>query len=213
MTHVIVFGDSVSYGLFDPAGGWVQRIRAAVDGRNAAEDGYWTLVYNLGISGDTAADLLQRIETELPARKESDATEDNIVLFALGINDSAYLVREQRPRFTDQEFRSNLQSLVTVAKKHSSKIGFLGLFPVYQPAVDPIPWAPEMAYRNTFIKNFDLIIRNLCEMENLDYVDMSSVWTDDDARLYLQDGVHPNARGHERLAEKALGLFRNYKVV
>jgi lysophospholipase L1-like esterase len=213
MTHVIIFGDSVAYGLFDPSGGWVQRVRAQVDRRNIAENGYWTHVYNLAVSGDTAADLLGRIETELPARRDSESAQKNVVLFALGINDSAYLINERRARFTDEEFRSNLQSLVGAARKHADKIGFISPFLVNQSAVDPVPWATDMAYRNSLIRNFNMVIQSLCLAEGFDYVDLLTLWSDGEAKRYLQDGVHPNVDGHALIAGRVSELFKKYDLV
>jgi lysophospholipase L1-like esterase len=213
MAHVIVFGDSISYGLFDEAGGWVHRVRAQVDRRNIAKNEYWTLVYNLGVSGDTAADLMQRIETELPARKDSDPSQDNIVIFALGINDSTYLVKEDRRRFTIEQFRSNLHSLVRIAKSHANKIGLLGLFLVDQSVVDPIPWAPEMAYRNALIREFNSVVRDLCNVEGCNFIDLLPLWPEGEAKQYLQDGVHPNSEGHKRISAKVLEYFQELGIV
>lgn len=212
MTHVIVFGDSVCYGLFDEAGGWVQRIRARVDQRNILENDYWTLVYNLGVSGDTAADLARRIETELPARKDSDSAQKNIVVFAIGINDSAYLVKEGRLRFSEEEFCSNLRLISKIARKHADKIVFVGLYLVNQPAVDPIPWAPEMAYRNSCIRAFDGLIRNLCETEGFEYVNLLDLWNEAEAKRYLQDGAHPNPDGHKLITARVLEFFQKWAL-
>lgn len=213
MTHVIVFGDSITYGLFDEAGGWVQRLRSLVDKRNIAEADYWTLVYNLGVSGDTAADLLNRIKTELPSRRESDSAESNIILFALGLNDSVYLIDEDRPRFTAQEFRSNVQTLAQVARTYSATVGFVGLFLVDQSAVDPIPWAPGKAYRNSLIRNFDSIIRDLCISNHLHYIELMNMWDEEHAKHYLQDGAHPNSQGHALIANNIGSFFRKHNLI
>jgi len=56
--NLLALGDSITYGAWDPAGGWVARLRANACAKHRTDP--W-LVHNLGIPGDTSADLLRRL--------------------------------------------------------------------------------------------------------------------------------------------------------
>jgi lysophospholipase L1-like esterase len=54
---ICVFGDSITWGAYDPErGGWVNRLRNDLEKKEIES-------YNLGISGDTTADLLKRFNS------------------------------------------------------------------------------------------------------------------------------------------------------
>lgn len=80
MSTICVFGDSIVWGEGDPVGGgWVSRLKRYYEEHNCGVS-----VYNLGIDADTSEWLLSRIESETLAR------EPDIVVIAIGINDSIY---------------------------------------------------------------------------------------------------------------------------
>ena len=68
MTQILVFGDSIDLGMWDVEGGWVQRLRRFLDKKTLADSNFYYEVYNLGISGDTAEDLLESFEFETKKR-------------------------------------------------------------------------------------------------------------------------------------------------
>ena len=64
---IICFGDSITYGNWDPKGGWVGRLRNYLDTKSlGAYEGadlyskFYTLTYNQGIPGDTSTGLFAR---------------------------------------------------------------------------------------------------------------------------------------------------------
>ena len=53
---LLVFGDSITYGLNDDKGGWVGRLRKELEKDNLANAGHVeNSVYNCGIRGDTTS--------------------------------------------------------------------------------------------------------------------------------------------------------------
>ncbi len=68
MSQILIFGDSNTYGAWDPDGGWVARLRKFADEKNMEGKDYFVLVYNLGIDGDDTSGVLKRIESETVAR-------------------------------------------------------------------------------------------------------------------------------------------------
>src|SRR3989344_3552583 len=89
MTLILVFGDSITYGAWDTNGGWVQRLRTYLDKKQLADPKLYYELYNLGVSGDTSTDLLERFEAETKQRiKRMSAKEEIIIIVAIGTNDS-----------------------------------------------------------------------------------------------------------------------------
>ncbi len=156
------------------------------------------MTYNLGISGDTAEGILARFEQESLLRM-FPGEEEITFIFAIGVNDSVFLIDENRRRYSLEAFSSNIGNIIKLAKKYSNQILFLSLFPVNQEILDPIPWAPEKAYRNALIKEFNDEIVKLCISEKLELVDLWSSWTSEDSVKLLPDGIHPDSLGHEKI--------------
>lgn len=200
MKHIYCFGDSITYGEWDEQGGWVQRLRSSADQSFTAGRGDKTLVYNLGIHGDTTADMLRRIDAEMAAR--FDPTVDNLLIFAVGMNDAHYVTAEKRYFCEPDVFESNVGKLLGIARKFTKKIAFVGLNPVDQRKVDPLPWNPLKAYHTERVKLFNAVLEKVAGEENLFFADIWKNWVQLDYRALLFDGLHPNASGHRRIAER-----------
>ncbi|MBI1216387.1 MAG: hypothetical protein GC185_11305 [Alphaproteobacteria bacterium] len=200
MRDLYFFGDSITYGAWDEQGGWVQRIRSSADQAFVAGRAEDTLVYNQGISGDTTIDLLARMEGEMTAR--FDADREAVIVFAIGINDAHYMNDEKRNFIELPEFEANIGKLVGIARKYTQKIAFVGLNPVDENKVNPLPWRPAKSYRNERVKLFNSIIEKVASESNLFFVDIWKNWIQINYRSFLFDGLHPNASGHRRIAEK-----------
>jgi lysophospholipase L1-like esterase len=198
--HVYCFGDSITYGEWDEQGGWVQRLRSYSDQAFISHRGGKTLTYNLGVPGDTAADLLLRMDAELEARFDGEA--ETLVVIAAGMNDAHFITAEQKYAFTPEVFEGNLGKLVGIARKYTKKIALVGLNPVDQNKVDPLPWNPAKAYHSDRVKLFNAVIEKIAGEENLFFADIWKSWVQLDYRALLSDGLHPNASGHRRIAER-----------
>jgi len=211
MTHIIAFGDSITYGAWDINGGWLQRLRKFLDKKNIEDPDADYMVYNLGVSGDNIENLLERFEFEIKPRLSEN--EENIIIFDIGLNDSQYLFKEKEFKFSDDEFKSNLQKLLVLAQKFSSKIIFLGIIPVNQKEVDPMPWAPEKSYKNDKIEKFNDIIKSLCKENNLFFVDMLGKFKKMNPEILLEDGAHPNSEGHKKIFEIARDFLLKNRIL
>jgi acyl-CoA thioesterase-1 len=190
MTIIIAFGDSVTWGACDREGGWVQRLRRHLEG-NPEND---ATVYNAGISGDTTAGLLERMEQEI---RTMDG-ERTVVIIGIGINDSMFLLKERRNAIPVGDFRKNLGILYLIAKRYSEKVIFVGLNPVDE-RVDPIPWLPGASYTNQHVERYNDTIEQFCGKNNLGFVEVFNEWLKQDYPRLLEDGLHPNSGGHERI--------------
>src|SRR5437762_377896 len=115
--RVLIFGDSITQGFFDVRGGWVGRLREHYDMLQLKNPTTYSqpVIFNLGISGDTAEKLVRRFENETEARLWPD--EDMAFVFSIGTNDAS--TRNLEPFSTPEKYRNQLEELIKMAKRFS----------------------------------------------------------------------------------------------
>jgi len=205
LTNIFAFGASITYGAWDiEKGGWVQRLRSYLE-ENYKLQKYF--VYNLGVSGDTCVMILDRFETDIKFRIEKGET--NIVIFSVGINDSAFLQKENKNMTDVDEFKQNLEKLFQMASKYASKILFVGLTSVDETKVSPIPWNTNIFYSNENISKYNDIIKASCQKNGVFFIDLY----DKIDKNFLVDGLHPNAKGHEQMLEIIKDFLIKNKII
>ncbi len=121
MAQILVFGDSIVFGNWDLEGGWVQRLRKFVDQKIAASKFEIKCpVFNLGISGDTTEELLERFENEIRPRELDE--KETIILISIGINDSIFDLEKQKNWVSLDSYQKNLEQLIKKAKNTLKKL-------------------------------------------------------------------------------------------
>ena len=192
--NIIVFGDSITQGFFDKEKcGWVNRLRLSLE--NDGSDNYYS-VFNLGISGEITGKLKSRFKSECLVRYDEEAI--NIIIFAIGINDTQNIKGEYR--VTVDEFRDNISSLINDAKEYTDNILFMGLTKVDESKVVPLPWDHDKCYLNEKVTLFDKELSDICLCNKIDYLYLYDLLNLDE----LFDGVHPNAIGHQKISDVVL---------
>jgi lysophospholipase L1-like esterase len=213
MARILVFGDSITYGAWDRGkeGGWVHRLKKFLDDKYLTDHNFDYPTYNLGISGDTTKDLLERFEFETKQRLKDD--EVKVIIFQIGLNDSQWVLNQNNFRVPPENFKENIQKLINIAKKLSSKIVFLGLTPVEDQKVNPIPWAPEKSYKIEDIQKYNKIIKTVCQETNVPFIEIFEKWQKLDYKILLEDGAHPNSEGHKKIFEIVKDFLIQNKII
>jgi lysophospholipase L1-like esterase len=194
MDKILIFGDSIAYGKWDFEGGWVSRLRKYIDETFNIGKGGNSQVYNLGIPGEVAIRMKNRFEIELLQRIDSEG--NNLVIFAIGINDSCpnnWMTGQQTP---ESDFKSALNEMVTVAKKHKCKVAFIGLTPV-NPAK-----AKKLLFSDDAVKVYDNYISEVAQGNGVLKLNLFNELKGMNFAEKLVDSVHPNDEGHQILFEK-----------
>lgn len=192
----IIFGDSITQGLWDSKGGWADRLKAHVQ-ENELQSGLKTHneVFNLGVDADTTVDVLKRFESETKVRLWPK--EEVVFIFALGVNDSLSKNGDEF-QSTPQEYANNLNSLLNLAKKHSSNIMFVDIAPVDEALTNPLASSSSgKNYTNQRISEFNKVLHNFCRENSLVCINTSVGFGAHNYKLMLADGLHPNDQGHE----------------
>ena len=194
--RVLVFGDSITQGFWDSEGGWVSRLRKTYDKVSIETDEYnEPYIFNLGVSGNTSDDLLTRFNDETKARANGEST----FIISIGVNDSR---TKAGVNFSDtKHYTQNLSKLLSLARKYSDKIIFIGLTPCVEERSNPVSWG-DTGYTNGRIGEFDAALRNFCEENHVTFVEVFEPFsTAQNETELLPDGLHPNNVGQQLLAD------------
>ncbi len=207
--HIIIFGDSIAHGASDwKNGGWVQLLKSYAEGNT----GFDTLVYNLGVSGDSSMEVAARFEPELKSRLDEDGS--NAVIVAIGSNDSYYFgTDEEKTNVSEAECAENLEKMITAAKKLRCRILFLGVDPLENSKLQPVPWRKEISYSNENCRRFNEIVKGVCSKNDLPFMDSFGMLSKSGYMEHLDDGCHPDSEGHEMLFRLVLKFLQDNGVL
>lgn len=179
--------------------GWAARLWFHLAKREG--DDYVEL-YNLSVSGGTTETILARFESEAKIR-EADA-----LIFETGGND-AYEKGEGGPnQIPPEKFRTNLEEIIKRAKKITENIMFIGFNYVDEPKTTPVSWK-DIYYKNENTKKYNGVMKDVCEKNNVLFLDVLDLLNNED----LEDGLHPNASGHEKIFIKVRDFLSENKWI
>ena len=141
------------------------------------DKGYDVAITNAGVSGDTTADGLARVDWSIP-----DGTQG--VILELGANDA---LRGLSPK----ESRDNLDAIILRLKARKIPVLLVG-----------IPAPPNMG--GDYEKQFNPIFKDLAAKYDLPLYPFFLDGVAMQAAVQLKDGMHPNGDGTKIMAEKFL---------
>ena len=190
--NILVFGDSIAYGLYDKEGGWADRLK-----RHLVNE--YHRLFNLSIPGERVSGLFKRISTE--ARPRIKVGVRNVGIIEVGINDAA--IEGGRPRSSEEAFREDFKQLLQVASKIFDSTIVLGLTRVDEKRTTPVGWKDALFYVNERIDRFDRIVEEVSGTMGALYVPLHSLLDPSD----LYDGLHPDTSGHIKIFRKVLNIL------
>ena len=195
MYVLTVFGDSITFGKGDSLeGGWCGRLKKYFENMGGNHR-----LYNLGISGNTTEDLLERFDIEAKARIKFKREGDrHIIIFSIGINDSMLFTENETPRIEMDIFKNNIQTLIDKSKSYTKEVIFIGLTPVDESL--RINRKGESLI-NERIEEFNNLIKEICQKNSVPFLDMFQELLKVDYKKLLSDGLHPNHEGHQKMYE------------
>ncbi len=193
-TYLTVFGDSIGWGAWDrDKGGWVNRLRLFFDNTNPSVE-----VYNCSIDGDTTADVIKHFTVEARSRLST------VVVFDVGVNDTLSTTLRGKPKVSLPAFIKNIETLTAKTRNLDALPIFIGLMKGDERKTLPVSWG-SYYYSNKRIQHYDEALKETCRVRRIHYIKAASLTTRD-----LDDGLHPNARGHEKIFQHVKHhLFEN----
>ena len=162
MGNICIFGDSITWGTWDPlGGGWVSRLRSYIENKDL-----YIETYNLGVSGDNITDLLQRFEVESKAR------EPKLIIIAIGTNDSQYINEKGNYQIRPKDFELKLKKLIELSRKFTNKLILLTPNKVDESKTTPVLWDNTKYYDNESIQIYRKIIIQSCKKNDILVIDV-----------------------------------------
>jgi acyl-CoA thioesterase-1 len=168
---VVALGDSLTAGLGVAAD---EAFPARLQARLRAE-GYDYRVVNAGVSGDTTAGGLRRVDWALRAHPD-------VVIVALGANDG---LRGQSP----PAIRANLEEIVARFQAAGARVLLAGM---------RLP--PN--YGAEYTKEFEALFPAVARRAKIALVPFLLDGVAADPRLNQADGIHPTAAGQQMIADR-----------
>ena len=209
--QILIFGDSIIYGRGDcEHEGWVGRMKVFYN-REILELEKYLFIYNLGVSADTTKGLIERFEFE--TKRRLSKKRKNITIFGIGINDSCYSDDKKTLDVSSKQFKKNLQKLINLAWKFSSNIIFIGLTPVDESRTTPISWNANKFYKNEYIQKYNQIIKSVCVENKIHFIEIFDEFQKVDYKKLLEDGLHPNSEGHQKIFEIVKDFLKEKKII
>ena len=181
--RVCFVGDSLVNGTGDPEfQGWTSRVCIT-----AQKMGHDVTHYNLGVRGETSANIRDRWLSEVSVRLA--ATEEAVVVFSFGVNDLT--IEGGEPRVSNQNSIENLRRILGESKRRYTTL-----------MVGPPPTAD--AEKNISLARLSRDFSAACREIGVPYLDVfmrlqeSGVWILEAAG---NDGTHPRATGYAEMAK------------
>lgn len=176
--RIVGFGDSLMAGYQLEAGqSFPEKLEAALKA-----NGHDVVITNAGVSGDTTAGGLSRLDWSVP-----DGTD--LVILELGAND---MLRGIPPELTEK----NLVAMIERLQERDIDMVLAGMLA-----------APNLG--RDYGEAFEAIYPRLAETYGLALYPFFLDGVAAEASLLLGDGMHPNAEGVDRMVERFLPLVEN----
>ncbi len=203
--RVIAFGDSLIYGYGDPInGGWIEQLRRqwmANEYTQGLDQGRSHVLYNLGVRGDTAAQVNQRLEQEFLLRGELRNKRPDLMILSVGVNDSPRVGKRGNKNMTKSmtDYDRFTLEIVNLLDKAQSlcPVFFVGMVPVDEskmPFLDCLHFNHEDQFR------YKEATKSACQVRDIPYLDIFDIWQERGQNWIsdrlCQDGLHPNSEGY-----------------
>lgn len=203
MKNILIFGDSITYGIADTKGGWANRLKQYLNSDPVAIEKEIYRVFVQGISGDTSGGLLYRIESETLPRLVEEY--ENIFIIAVGINDTQYIQRLERNLIPEDIFAENIRNIINFIKRVSKINIFLELLPIDEKILNPMPWGiEEISFKDKTIERYNAILEKVTKENDVHLLKLYDRFKENHFEKNLIDGIHPNDKGHEMVFNEVL---------
>lgn len=186
--NICVFGDSIAWGAWDSQhGGWATLLRNYFESESSSCGEI--NIYNLGINSATTTSTLPRIVSEAKARN------GDMIIIALGINDSATLSISNEFQVEPIIFKSNLAKITSLALELTPNVAFIGLTPIDDSKTSPFD--SEGSYTQVDASKYNSMIYEHCQKSDIPFISLDNAL----GITQLSDGLHPNSIGHQNIFE------------
>jgi lysophospholipase L1-like esterase len=93
-----------------------------------------------------------------------------------------------------------MQQLIEISMENDRKVFVLGITRVIDVKTSPVAWSKIRFYKNEWIETYDKALEQVSRRNNVKFIPVFDLLDDED----LDDGVHPDEKGHEKIFRRVL---------
>lgn len=194
--NIGIVGDSIAHGFYDAEDlGWVARLGKMILRTHSGEYTF----NNMSQAGDNVADAYHRALNEVGSRWFY------LIIVNIGIND----LRRRKNSDLQLDFSEGArlmywQKLLDFLQKTGAKIVVTDLLPVVESKYTE---DASLIRYNRDVKRYNELIKSVCLEKGVAFYERYNEWIKRDLQTLYQDATHPNAQGHQLLAEDMLAYL------
>jgi len=202
LKNIGILGDSIAHGYYDERDlGWPARLGKLMLSQN--ENTY--VFNNMAQSGDNIADTANRAVYEVLSRHF------DLLLLNIGIND----LRRRKNSQLQLDFSEGARimywnRLLDTLAQANSKIVIMDLTPVIENRYTP---DASLVRYNADVERYNKIIEGMCKERNIHFFARYDMWKDRNLDVLYKDATHPNARGHQLMAEEIYTYLKDHNLL
>ncbi len=213
---IVCLGDSVTAGGFDEEGlGWVARLSQLL--ANNGGNTYY-VVHNCGVFNNTSFDAWHSFNNNV------NHIIPEILIIHVGTNDCQIKEREDisqsQSRYDFLEAKNRWPFILNAAKRNHYKTLVVSPLPIeqeearYEPFIFNPPECKALVYRNQDILKYNDMLEEVSVAAGVPFLRVFEDWQErkNKEKLYA-DGCHPNAKGHQWLAEQVFAELQKLKYI
>lgn len=200
--NIGLISDSIGHGFYDENDkGWFSRLGNLILLQQSGE----YVFNNMSYSGDNTADATCRANFEVLSRNF------DLIFINIGIND----LRRRKDSNLQLDFSEGVRimywnRLLDIVTKTNATIIVTDLLPVVE---DRYSEQASLIRRNDDVKKYNEIIENICKQRNILFFKRYDKWLKRDLQNLYKDATHPNAMGHQIIAEEIYEYMKNKNLV
>lgn len=200
--NIGMIGDSIAHGYYDEQDlGWFARLGKMILSSYVGE----YVFNNMPQSGDNIADAVNRACFEALSRQF------DLIIVNVGIND----LRRRKDSELQLDFSEGARmmywnKLLDILSKTGATIVVTDLTPVIE---NRYTEQASLVRYNSDVKRYNEIIKNVCKQRNISFFARYEKWENRDLESLYKDATHPNAKGHQIMAEEIFDYLKQNNLL
>lgn len=200
--NIGMIGDSIAHGYYDENEmGFFARLAKLILENHPGE----YVFNNMAQSGDNIADATNRAIYEVLSRQF------DLIIVNIGIND----LRRRKNSDLQLDFSEGARimywnKLLDILAKTGAKIVVMDLAPVIESRYSE---QASLVRYNSDVERYNEIIKTICQDRNVFFFSRYEDWKSRDLEKLYKDATHPNAVGHQMMAEEIYRFLCANKVI
>ena len=197
-----MIGDSIAHGYHDEYGlGYFARLAQKILSVHSGE----YVFNNMSQSGDNIADATNRAIHEVLSRNF------DLILVNIGIND----LRRRKDSdllldFSEGARKMYWNKLLDILALTKAKIVVLDLTPVIEERYSK---QATLVRYNADVERYNEIIKEICNNRNIAFFSRYDSWKKRELKDLYKDATHPNAKGHQIMADELYDYLNAHNFI